>query len=180
MEILIALDTYDDIFSDFDIRGYGERAISRDFLDELHIRLRRLGTRTGFDLVLIIPKEERDAGNEALIIERLRTFFDERHAHYFGEDRKRKLNSLLFVAIGLALSFAANFFVERFLFFPLIKDFLLIPAWFFVWSGLDLFFKNREEIGRKKNYYIALAGSRTVFRDREEFGGGVGVIRSMQ
>lgn len=33
-EISLVLDTYDDIFSDFDPRPYGERALSSDFLDE--------------------------------------------------------------------------------------------------------------------------------------------------
>lgn len=178
MEILIALETYDDLFSDFDIRGYRERAISRDFLDELRIRLRRLGTMVGFDLVFLMPAEGRNAEDEALIIERLHTFFEERQAHYRREDRRRRLSSLLFVSIGLALSCAANFFVQRINSFPLFKDFLLIPAWFFVWSGLELFLKSREEIGRKKKYYSALSESRTAFKSRERFGAGVGDVRS--
>jgi hypothetical protein len=39
MEIIIALDSYDDLFSDFDIRGFDQRPFSRDFLDELNLRM---------------------------------------------------------------------------------------------------------------------------------------------
>ena len=35
----IALDDYDDIFSDFDISPYNQRALSKDFLDELKTRV---------------------------------------------------------------------------------------------------------------------------------------------
>lgn len=165
MEIAIALDTYDDLFSDFDIRGYGERAISKDFLDELRIRLRRLGAKTGFDIVFLVPRKLRNAEAEALIADRLRAFFDERRKHYLGEARKAKRNSLLFVLAGLLFSFAANFLVERYNVFPMFRDFLLIPAWFFVWSGLELFLSGREEIGRKRDYYASLSGSRILFWD---------------
>jgi hypothetical protein len=64
MEIVIALDIYDDLYSDFDIRGYGERAISRDFLDELHIRLRRLGTEKRTDIVLLVPTGTSTTGEK--------------------------------------------------------------------------------------------------------------------
>jgi len=71
------------LFSDFDIRGYGERALSKDFLDELHVRLRRSRIKSGLDIVFLIPSERRDETDEALIIERIRGFFADRR-----EDRK--------------------------------------------------------------------------------------------
>jgi hypothetical protein len=171
MEIAIALDTYDDLFSDFDIRGYGVRALSKDFLDELRIRLRRAWTKPDLNVVLLLPAGVRNAADEGLIVERIRAFYADRREHYLREDKKAKLNSLLFVAIGLALSVAANVIVERIAALPLFNDFLLIPSWFFVWSGFELFNKSREEIGRKKKYYAALSDSRTTFRDIEGYQG---------
>jgi hypothetical protein len=171
MEIAIALDTYDDLFSDFDIRGYGVRALSKDFLDELRVRLRRSWTKPDLNIVLLIPASGRNADDEALIVSRIRAFFVERRESYLREDKRAKFRSLLFVAIGLALSVAGNVFVERIATLPLFNDFLLIPSWFFVWSGFELFNKNREEIGRKKKYYAALSDSRTTFRDIESYRG---------
>ena len=172
MDIVIALDTYDDVFSDFDIRGYRERAISRDFLDELHIRFRKMGTEVNAHIVLLVPAQDRDQKHEELIMERMRLFFADRHSHYCREDRSTKLRFIAYTAIGLGLSFAANFLVERLHFFPLLKDFILIPSWFFVWSGLELLLKNRAEIHRKLALYTALSVSRTSFGDLEEYRGG--------
>ncbi len=172
MDIAIALDAYDDLFSDFDIRGYGERALSKDFLDELRVRLRRSWAKPSLTIVFLLPAAARSPSDEALIVERIRAFYEERREHYLREDRRAKLSSLLFVGIGLALSVAANIIVERFASLPLFNDFLLIPSWFFVWSGFELFNKNREDIGRKKKYYAALSASTTVFRDIEGYEGG--------
>jgi len=173
MEAVIALDGYDDLFSDFDIRSYGERAISRDFLDELRLRLRKAGRGASIDIVLLIPSSSRSAEDEDLVVERLRVFFAERRAHHLREESRARRASILFVVTGLALSLCANFLVERLGFWPLLRDFLLIPAWFFVWNGLDLFFKNRKEMGRQKGYYATLAATRIVFRDVEDYGQGM-------
>jgi hypothetical protein len=171
MEIAIALDTYDDLFSDFDIRGYGERALSRDFLDELRVRLRRFGTKPGFDILFLVPAERRNEADEKLIIERIRLFYADRREHYRREDERVKRRALSFVAIGLALSVAANFVAGRFDSLPLFNDFILIPSWFFVWSGFEALIKNREEIGKKRKYYHALSESRTSFRAIEGYQG---------
>jgi len=152
------------LFSDFDIRGYGERALSKDFLDELHVRLRRSQIKSGLDIVFLVPSERRDETDEALIIERIRGFFADRREHYRRENGKSKRRSLAYIGIGLALSVAANLLAGRLGLVPLFNDFILIPSWFFVWSGFETLIKNREEIGRKKEYYAALYESRTSFR----------------
>lgn len=168
-DIGIALDTYDDIFSDFDIRGYDERAISRDFLDELRLRLRRRTGESPVAIVFFIPIAERRPQQEGLILERLASFFRERQAYYRRENRSTLLSSLLLVAIGLGLALGANLLVDRPGVPSLLSDFLLIPAWFFVWNGLELLIKNRGEISRKSDYYRLLCGARLEFRDREGF-----------
>jgi hypothetical protein len=164
MEIAIALDTYDDLFSDFDIRGYGERALSKDFLDELRVRLRRMRPAGDLAIVFLVPEARRNPEDEKLIIERLRSFYADRCESCRREGVKALRRSLAFVAIGIILSVAASFAVGYLHLNPLFSDFVLIPSWFFVWSGIENFLKSREEIGCKKRYYGALAASATVFR----------------
>lgn len=177
MEIFIALETYDDLFSDFDIRGYGERAFSKDFLEELRLRFRKFGTMSGVDIVLLVPALRRDPGHETLIQGRMSAFFAERCAHYIKEDKKIKRNSFLSVFTGLALLFGATFLVENFRIFPMLKDFLLVPAWFFVWNGLDLFIKERREMGKKRDYYGTLSSCGTRFGTIEDFREKGGIAR---
>ena len=76
-EISIAIDTWDDIFSDFDPRPFEVRALSEDFIAELKKRYRE--TRKGQFLVMIyapvsLKHEETERGTrfEARIEDRIR------------------------------------------------------------------------------------------------------------
>lgn len=167
MDISIALDSYDDLFSDFDIRGYGERALSKDFLDELRVRLRKFRPAEDCSILFLVPADRRRPDQEVLIVDRVRRFFLERRDHHRREYRKTTARSLTFVAVGILLSVAANLLADRLTFLPLLKEFLLIPAWFFVWSGFELLLQKRGDILRRKRYYAALAGMDLLFGDME-------------
>ncbi len=66
-EISIAIDTWDDIFSDFDPRPLNIRALSEDFIAELKKRYRE--TRKGDFLVTIYaPISLKDAESEKAVI----------------------------------------------------------------------------------------------------------------
>lgn len=166
MEINIAIETYSDIFSDFDNRDFKVRALSKDFLEELHVRLRRIGAKTELKIVFQIPASRRDRESERLIIERLRGFYIERRTHYERESRIARMRAVVYVSIGLLLMAAADLLVKRFTESSLFNDFLLIPSWFFVWSGFDILAKRGETRGKKK-YYDALALSATEFESAE-------------
>lgn len=175
MEVAISLDEYDDIFSDFDIRGYADRALSEDFLDELRLRLRKNQDSTDVSIVLLMPERRRRKAAEPPIIDRLRSFFAEREASYVRDDRHMLRRGLMFIGIGLGLSVTANFIVDSFLSMPLFNDFLLIPSWFFVWSGFDFLVK-REELRKKKRYYASLLASKIIFRSRRALPGPIDLL----
>ncbi len=162
MSVQIAIDSYDDLFSDFDIRDYRERYISSDLLNELRMRTNKVAGRNGIDLVFIIDSKERSAEAEDVIAKRLRVFFDSRH-----ERNKSKKNSIImtmaaFEIIGMAFLLMANV-LEKYT-FPYLKEFLLIPSWFFIWNGLERYLNNRKSIDRNIKYYSKLRRSRIVFR----------------
>ena len=99
----------------------------------------------------------------------MRSFFSDRSAVYRNRARKSRLTSFLYVTIGLSFLLAGNTLSE-FLEFPsLFENFLLIPAWFFVWSGLDQFIHGREEIITKGKYYARLRDAKAMFKDREAY-----------
>ena len=85
-EISLWLDTYEDIFSDFDPRPLGQRALSDDFLSEAKraIRERKEGS---FELHLLIPTTQRSSATEAVVRKRLREHFT-KHATRLAGERK--------------------------------------------------------------------------------------------
>jgi len=164
MEILIGLESYDDLFSDFDIRNFGERTISKDFLDEMTLRMAKVNASDKLKIIFVLTKEQRNEEYEAIIISRISKFFSYRFTRYRQKDRKIKWLSAIFIGFGLLLLVAANFVHN--LIPTLFADFLLIPSWFFVWSGLEKYISSREKLNRKKRHYGILRVAKYEFRDK--------------
>ena len=57
-ELNLWLDSYDDIYSDFDSRHYLKRRISEDFLYELRTEMKYKEHHAG-DMVLLLPQEAK-------------------------------------------------------------------------------------------------------------------------
>lgn len=164
MRIDIALDTYDDIFSDFDIRNYRYRQISRDFLDELKIRMRQSSPATTITIALLVPPAERTPRHEKFITRRLELFFRERTLTYKQKSRKNLHDTLCFAMLGFLLLFFANFFANK---VPSIfSDFLLIPSWYLIWSAFEKVFSQRKLLNERRSYYSALSKATIGFSDR--------------
>ena len=104
-EISLVLDTYDDIFSDFDPRPYDHRSLSQDFLTEAKHAAR--DKISGLELKFLIPKALQDAGKEGLIELRLREHF-EKHAHMIRQEiTSGRLRGIVLVIIGMFITVAA-------------------------------------------------------------------------
>ena len=72
----IALDSYDDVFSDFDYGPFETRRLSQDLLAELSGRLHRKGGN--ISLVFQMPEKLREHEVEAMVKTRLHQVFMER------------------------------------------------------------------------------------------------------
>jgi hypothetical protein len=69
------LDTYEDIFSDFDPHPYGRRALSEDFLAEARRAVRDRRDEVP-ELRLLVPTRIRSLEDETIIRKRLRDHFE--------------------------------------------------------------------------------------------------------
>ncbi|HPE90396.1 MAG TPA: hypothetical protein P5298_13560 [Spirochaetia bacterium] len=165
MQVQIAIDTYDDLFSDFDIRDYRERFFSNDFLDELKMRTNRPLDAKALAIKLVIPSDERDDGAEAIILDRIREFFALRLERNKAKKRAILFTAVKFEAIGLLIMLVANY-LARFI-TDYLKDFLLIPSWFFVWSGLEKYMYNIRVLDKKIRFYDVLTRSSVTFEGIE-------------
>ena len=63
-ELNFRLDSYQDIFSDFDSREYKNRSLSQDFLDELRRVSKDKSKHEKIKIILSIPKERRNKNGE--------------------------------------------------------------------------------------------------------------------
>lgn len=141
-EISLWLDTYDDIFSDFDPRPYSQRTLSDDFLAEAK-KASRERRDEALELNFLIPEKERKPSIEEVIKKRLKEHF-RKHLQQIREDIKAKrMQGLLFMLVGAITILLASFILykeaKQFIFSLLVV--LLEPfGWFSMWHGLDLIF----------------------------------------
>jgi len=136
-EIAITLDTYDDIFSDFDPRPYSQREMSEDFLKEMSRRYME-GKHGRFEVHFTIPSAERDLKAEALIKKRLRdhfTFMVKRESEVI---QKTKNRGYLYMLIGFSILLIDTYFYLSYesVFYHLITILLVPAGWYGMFTGI--------------------------------------------
>jgi hypothetical protein len=145
-EISLWLDTYDDIFSDFDPRPYAQRALSDDFLNEAKKASREKGE--SFELRLLIDTKMRNQDNEVMIKRRLHEHFKKHTLRIHQELSDLFIRGILFVIVGFIMMIIATFLAD-FEIKSMLTTFAMVtlePAgWFAVWAGFDHIFYMRRE-----------------------------------
>ena len=151
-EISLSLDTYDDIFSDFDPRPFSQRALSDDFL--LEAKKASRDKVSGIELNFLIPKYARKPGEEHIIKKRLKEHFKKHYNAEKLETLNIKRFGARFAGIGVVLMFLATFILFKFPDKSFVMNFLIVllePAgWFLLWEGMNQMIfeprKNREDL----------------------------------
>jgi len=138
-DISITLDTYDDIFSDFDPRPYSQREMSEDFLKE--ISRRYMESKHGrFEVHFTIPSAVRDLKAEALIKKRLRDHFTFMVKRESDTIQKTKSRGYLYMLIGFLILLADTYFYfylsYESLFYHLITILLVPAGWYGMFTGI--------------------------------------------
>jgi len=163
-EISIILDTYDDIFSDFDPRPYSVRSLSDDFLDEVKKATRQKGEK--IELKIMVPTALRKPDEEVLIKKRVKSHYRSIVEQINKDLLKMRQKGGLFVLVGviiltlvvLMLSIIPAGLTQTFFLF------LFEPAgWFTVWNGFDLLFIQPSSRYEERAFYHKMANSEINF-----------------
>jgi len=147
------LDSYDDIFSDFDPRPYSKRQISDDFIYELKKQLKET-PKGNYEINFYLPKEKRDLKLEAIIKKRLRNYFENESKILNEKTKKIDRKYLVYMLFGLGVLFAYGIILEdgnRTL--NIIANLILPLGWFSVWTSLDYFINQKNQENEKLLFF---------------------------
>lgn len=130
----IALDNYDDLFSDFDMSPYNKRLLSEDFLLELQSRY-AFAKGGKFLINFTVPKAVRSKKTEAVIKRRVLDYFRKRTKKFKELKKEKTRQGGLRILLG-------SIFSAFLLFIPALNDPPLITIysvfiWYLIWSGLE-------------------------------------------
>ena len=155
-EISLVLDTYDDIFSDFDPRTFDKRILSDDFLTELK-RATKSNKSGVIELNFLIPLEQRKEETEIKIKKRLRDYFKK---HY--EEIRKDVDSFrgiggAMIVFGLTLSVLSVLFVipneEGSIWLKVLMVLIEPAAWFTIWEGANKVFDTWKVMAPDLEFY---------------------------
>ncbi len=170
LNISLIIDTYDDIFSDFDPRPYHERALSEDFLVE--VRRRHIPHKKGgLEVRFLVPDSVRDIRVEAVIKRRLKGYFKDEERMSSKKIFDMVKRGYVYLTIGalvllgtafVGISFGDNIYAR-------VIDLLLAPAgWFGMWEGISMIVKHDENLETLLDLDEKLADASFVFIPESE------------
>ncbi len=170
LNISIIIDTYDDIFSDFDPRPYHERALSEDFVAE--VRRRHVPHKKGgLEVRFLVPDRVRDQKSEAIIKRRLKYYFkdEEKVIEKHINDRRRR--GYMYISFGalvlttitiVGVNYPDNLPVK-------VIELLLAPAgWFGMWEGIGKVIEREENFESERALFRQLSDSVYTFIPESE------------
>jgi hypothetical protein len=164
-EISLILDTYDDIFSDFDPRPFDQRAVSDDLL--LEIKRASKEKKSGvIELKFLIPHYLRKPEQEILVRKRLREHFRKHYESVASEIHIIRRNGALEAGLGFALAMVAAVILPQTA-NDVASNILLVliePAsWFTIWSGFDRIFYVWKQQKPDLDFYSKMSKCEVVF-----------------
>ena len=164
-EVSLILDTYDDIFSDFDPRPFSERALSEDFLTAAKRATRDKGE--DLELQLLIPKDSRNGGHEEIIKQRLKEYFKRHYRTLLRERIKRRNRAIIMIVIGFIIGLVDAFILTVLNLGAIPSDtigLLMTPAsWYTIWTGFDHLFSNPEDRAADEAFFKRLRNVHVTF-----------------
>lgn len=168
--VSLALDTYDDIFSDFDTSPYEKRIISDDFTREIEKRYNE-NKKGEFEVLFSLPERLRSQKVEGIIRKRIKEHYKNKEKEVDERISKLKKIGKDRIIFGVILSIFEVLIRLKFLEAGLISEILavlLIPAgWFSVWTGYEHFFDRPREFFERKDFYKRFEKAEYTFVSEE-------------
>lgn len=164
--ISLILDSYQDLFSDFDARPYKVKALSDDFL--LECKRASVDKENELELRFLVPKQKRKAGEEHIIRKRLKEHFQKHFKEKEKEIRDIKRNGLAWFFAGAVIMVLATFlykYENPNFFFTLLTVMSEPAAWFFFWEGLGKVFIESKKKKPDYEFYKKMSKARIYFLD---------------
>jgi len=165
-ELNLWLDSYDDIYSDFDSRHYLKRRVSDDFLHELRTEIKYREQEAG-DMVLLLPPERRDETAEKIIAASLTGFFSKQFRFHQDKCREKLNKGIILFAAGIIVMLVnlwVSYHYETSFPVTALRVLLEPPGWFLLWAALDFLFYDFTGLKKERDFFKTLSEMHIHFR----------------
>lgn len=164
-EISIWIDSYNDLFSDFDPMPYSERTLSDDFIIQVKKMVRKKEEKLS-KLNLLLIEQVRSKQDEATIAKRLHEHFQVMAGQLGDDIRKTNKRGFILTTSGIICMIVASYisFVGSEQYVTHMLRVLFEPAgWFMVWAGLDKFVYDSKKTKMELLFYLKMVEAKVEF-----------------
>lgn len=169
-EITIAIDSWDDVFSDFDPSPIDQRILSEDFLSELKKRYRET-QRGNFIITIYAPALLKDDLTEKLVTKRLKQYFRFRYLSISKEVMTAIRKGFIFVIGGIVslsvLTLLTYFKMLERLALELMGIILMPLGWFGIWEGFSRIIEPTPLLKQEQELFAKLSHASIKFKYAE-------------
>ncbi|MFH1063102.1 MAG: hypothetical protein V1747_09515 [Candidatus Omnitrophota bacterium] len=166
-EIDIIIDTWDDVFSDFDPRSLSERTLSEDFIIELRQRSRETN-KGDFIVTICAPESLRDKKTEQTVAKRLKRHFLHRSLVSRKTNAHIRLRGIVFVLCGICfltfLTLAAYYKLFSDLTINILSIVVMPLGWFGIWEGFSKIVDISPAYIQEEKFYTKLGMAQYRFK----------------
>ncbi len=157
--ISLILDSYDDLFSDFDPRPYSERALSDDFMVECKKAAReRKNEPQALELRFLVPMNKRIRAEEGRIKKRLKDYFLNQAKEKQKDLKLSRREGIKWLIIGITFSLISTLLINQEGIIYSIPLIITEPGgWFSLWTGLDKVFLETKAKKPELEFYNRMA-----------------------
>ncbi len=157
-EILVSLNKYEDIYSDFDPSPFKKRDIQEDFVDYIWDSALDIPIKEDISVVFLMEENIRDLRKENQVLKALNNYFEyilnKKKREYHNE--KKKSFRYLIIGILLAIFVYNDVFSGVKVWNKIFSEGIMIGTWVFFWEAFyDIFIECqtvRKEIKLAKRF----------------------------
>lgn len=164
----IALESYDDIFSDFDISTFAKRELSEDFIKELVKRTSIERDAKSFQFTLSIPASKRDHAIERIIHRRIKQHFIKRSEGLDADIKSYQHRGIKYIIAGSAIIILHIFLPNDIPLVEVFSNIILVAGWFGVWTGIAKILDDPISLIRQQKLFTHLATAHYQFVNEED------------
>ena len=169
--IEVSLDSYDDVYDDWDASPFKRRDIEDEFNDFILNSSQDIPLHFGISIVLYLPLSKKDQQKESA----LQSAYENYYAYAIDRLNKSKSNlykkiTFYFLLSVFLLSVASFFFKgDNSVFIKVLHEGIFIGGWVFLWEFFTSIFIKSRDLNEEYKLYKRLYQSKIkfVYQDRE-------------
>jgi hypothetical protein len=145
-EIVVYINTIDDIYSDFDPRKIDARILSADFINEVRLQGQQSTDGSRIEVNIFAPRfirqHELTRKAEKITRRRIRRYFEEEYRLLRSDWAKSLARGLVFLVSGLTCFFIAKLVGdpgESHFILKILLELITFFSWFATWNGITTF-----------------------------------------